>query len=628
MADPLYEPPAQNTPAGNFTVAQGSKAKTTSPVDGLRAVVLYVDAQLDDQAQAEAARKQAEHDKAWKDWAVASDYAAAAGEMPPPSPDESDFLKGMAKGAFNAVVFPFKLAWGAATDPKVRADLAHTARNAMLFVGVNSEEYQNAELMALQKDPAFGLQLQATQSRVNAAATAVVKKQVDETIDIFQNGTPEQKGEFVGGVVIGAFNVEALLLKGAKLAARATLLKAALKSCLACRTIADGSAETLSLASASNRLTKLEQSAPFLKAIAADQTFDAATREAIQQLLAGGEDIEIIALSDGKRIMTKGALSLDIVQRVQVHKWENYIVRIGGFKMSPEYGLPAAKATAEAAEQLTAGKSLRDVLGAAVPRGRAPEELSLGLKEPVDQIMARYGAAKPGLAVERQSLAIQLGESDSGLFGVPREADTMTPMKPGGKYESVAKDVPPSNSGLYTVYGDSGGAENLQLTSFTGNMMYHSPVASLGPAMDQAEKCFRRAMDRAAKPADIVQAVGEMHWWLSQAQPFYRGSAAISDWVTRAVLDARGFEVGALKPGIAADLKALPMSDPVAYGKQYPSFFESLTLRATLPPQHAYLRAFSYNGKIVKTFDPPKRLMDVEADVAKEATAVDATLPK
>jgi avirulence protein len=456
-----------------------------------------------------------------------------------------------------------------------------------------------------------------------------VKKQIDEVVDVFENGTPQQKGELVGGIAVGAFNVEALILKGVKLAARATLIKAALKSCLSCRTLADGTTEVLSLASATNRLKKLEQSAPFIKAIAADQSFDAVTREAIERLLADGEDIEIIALSDGKRIMTKGSLSLDLVQRVQVFNWENYIVS----KRDPVYGLAAAKATAHAADELTAGKSLREVLGAAAPGEHARRQLEDILGHSADQIEALLGTEKPGLAVERQSLALQLRQDDAELFGVPRQSDTFTPVEAGKKYGSLTPNVPD------TGFRQSFGPGNEPLTRFESEGwredklsekpgMTH-PIAALAPGMDNAEKCFQRAMDRAAKPDDIIQAVGEMHFWLAHAQPFYRGTAAIADWVTRAVLDARGFEVGRLKAGEAADLKALSMSDPVAYGKQYQDMFEQrFTRRAELPPQHVYLRAFSYNGKIVKIFDPPLLLKDVDADVAREAIAVDATLPK
>jgi len=73
-------------------------------------------------------------------------------------------------------------------------------------------------------------------------------------------------------------------------------------------------------------------------------------------------------------------------------------------------------------------------------------------------------------------------------------------------------------------------------------------------------------------PREILGTLAQIHWWLSQATPYRRGSAAISDMFTKALFQICGFSTPCWRKGVAPDLEAFctPLADFI---DNYPKFF-------------------------------------------------------
>lgn len=66
----------------------------------------------------------------------------------------------------------------------------------------------------------------------------------------------------------------------------------------------------------------------------------------------------------------------------------------------------------------------------------------------------------------------------------------------------------------------------------------------------------------------IRELVGRMHWWLAHETYYKKGSSAIADYVTKAILAYKGLENKAWKPGFAPDIEAF-ITDEETYAKKY-----------------------------------------------------------
>ena len=89
---------------------------------------------------------------------------------------------------------------------------------------------------------------------------------------------------------------------------------------------------------------------------------------------------------------------------------------------------------------------------------------------------------------------------------------------------------------------------------------------------DHLELLFRKAVDPRATREEIVAAVAEIQWWEANTTRWLRGTQGISDATSKALLEARGIEVGRWKPDVSPDFEAFTRSkdDFVA---NYPDFF-------------------------------------------------------
>jgi hypothetical protein len=79
---------------------------------------------------------------------------------------------------------------------------------------------------------------------------------------------------------------------------------------------------------------------------------------------------------------------------------------------------------------------------------------------------------------------------------------------------------------------------------------YHTPQENIADVLKEAERIFNKLPDPKtvahtnAGLEVVMEAVGELHWWLAQACPYERGSAAIAKMMACAVLRHYGIEAG------------------------------------------------------------------------------------
>ncbi|MEW6282941.1 MAG: hypothetical protein AB1758_30290, partial [Candidatus Eremiobacterota bacterium] len=72
----------------------------------------------------------------------------------------------------------------------------------------------------------------------------------------------------------------------------------------------------------------------------------------------------------------------------------------------------------------------------------------------------------------------------------------------------------------------------------------------------RANELYHRALDPSLPMEETLRTVGELSWWSSQATLFARGSATVTEALTRSILDARGIATSAYRRGISPDLEA------------------------------------------------------------------------
>lgn len=70
----------------------------------------------------------------------------------------------------------------------------------------------------------------------------------------------------------------------------------------------------------------------------------------------------------------------------------------------------------------------------------------------------------------------------------------------------------------------------------------------------------------------ITNSVAKIHWLVSQARPYMRGSAGIADMLSKMIFEAKDIQVSAYKRNVNPNLEAFVM--PIEeYCKKYPEFF-------------------------------------------------------
>ncbi|MFA4874070.1 MAG: hypothetical protein WC956_02135 [bacterium] len=86
------------------------------------------------------------------------------------------------------------------------------------------------------------------------------------------------------------------------------------------------------------------------------------------------------------------------------------------------------------------------------------------------------------------------------------------------------------------------------------------------------EGLYRRAKHPETSVEDTIKAVAQLHWWLAHAMPFNRGSAGITDTLTKAIFYSKGIFPGRWRDDVSPDIKAFHLT-LAQFVEQYPSLF-------------------------------------------------------
>ncbi len=123
-------------------------------------------------------------------------------------------------------------------------------------------------------------------------------------------------------------------------------------------------------------------------------------------------------------------------------------------------------------------------------------------------------------------------------------------------------------------------AEHIDLTETTATNWLHTRISNLDKLWTLIDLLVRKIRDAANVPETeekrvaLLGMVAQVHWWFSQAMPYRRGSAAIGDMLTKALLEFHGLTTPAWREGVAPDLEAF-CSGLEEYVSRYEALFVS-----------------------------------------------------
>jgi hypothetical protein len=184
------------------------------------------------------------------------------------------------------------------------------------------------------------------------------------------------------------------------------------------------------------------------------------------------------------------------------------------------------------------------------------------------------------VAAKRSQLAIANNERDAAYFGFARttaEHEIATPIR-GERYGRYGERMPElgtpdPQTGGYSVqmqgrlpdgsaipltrldYAPAFAAPDFQ--GFNPNWMIHTKPEQLPRVMDHVDDLLNKSAQLDPASREFRDTVAEMHWFLAQAAPSARGSAAQADAFVRSVMESRGIRVPAWQQGIVPDLEAI-----------------------------------------------------------------------
>ncbi len=154
-------------------------------------------------------------------------------------------------------------------------------------------------------------------------------------------------------------------------------------------------------------------------------------------------------------------------------------------------------------------------------------------------------------------------------FGNPRAYATsrtrMTTTEIAGSYRVFRKEalqLARRNGGseFCRVELIPGGPRRVLLTKIVceGERLWwiHTPPRNIGIILEYCEGLFSQALKAHTDRARLVAQVAELHWWLAHAAPFDRGSASITDALTKAIFIFQHVNPGCWLPEVAPDVKA------------------------------------------------------------------------
>lgn len=175
-------------------------------------------------------------------------------------------------------------------------------------------------------------------------------------------------------------------------------------------------------------------------------------------------------------------------------------------------------------------------------------------------------AVLDALAAQRQHIATLMGDLHSAAFGTRRTGEALTPYGDAtSRYAAWNGKIPETSvdrlsSGrqvrLTEHYDTDHGREHPMTREAH---MRHAPPANIEPILTECQGLYTRALDPSTSLEDTVRTVGELHWWLAHAMPYERGSAAITDMLTKSIFLRRGIQVSAWQRGVVPDLDAFTM---------------------------------------------------------------------
>ncbi|MCC4618061.1 hypothetical protein LL972_19035 [Xanthomonas campestris pv. asclepiadis] len=117
------------------------------------------------------------------------------------------------------------------------------------------------------------------------------------------------------------------------------------------------------------------------------------------------------------------------------------------------------------------------------------------------------------------------------------------------------------------------GHEGVVETSAFPFCIRHTPFELVQLIMNHVENLFADLVAPGHDPAELMPALGNLHWWMAHAMPDLRGSAAKTELAIRALANAHGVELPPFARGNVPDLEAF-VTDRESFSARYADLFE------------------------------------------------------
>lgn len=101
----------------------------------------------------------------------------------------------------------------------------------------------------------------------------------------------------------------------------------------------------------------------------------------------------------------------------------------------------------------------------------------------------------------------------------------------------------------------------------------HTAPAEIPRILDHAESLYRKALDTSTSDSQALKTMGELHWWVANAMPDDRGSAAKTEFTVRSIAQSRGMDLPPFQRGTVPDLEAMTMPRS-KFVEKYPDMFD------------------------------------------------------
>lgn len=124
------------------------------------------------------------------------------------------------------------------------------------------------------------------------------------------------------------------------------------------------------------------------------------------------------------------------------------------------------------------------------------------------------------------------------------------------------------NDSYYTGLRDAGFSEDGEPFHID-----HTAPSEIPRIMDHAETLYSKALDTSVPDRQALRTMGELHWWVANAMPDDRGSAAKTEFTVRSIAQSRGMDLPPFQRGVVPDLEA--MTTPRAeFVEKYSGLFD------------------------------------------------------